>query len=299
MPHPFFWIDAFTSVAYGGNPCAVFLEADGLSASQMQRLAREINLSETAFVSRSKRADFEARYFTPEEELPFAGHPTIAVAHALARSGRLSFVDKLATARLGLPAGVIPLRVRVSGSGSEVTMSQLKPRFLRRYDRAEVAGIFGLRVDDLLDDVSPQTVSTGTPILMVALKTHEALKRVHYPDPARYAEFKTSGDFFYPHHFVLRGATEGGTTFARSVALPPGGLEDPFTGSSTGCMAAYLWKHGLLAKPRFVAQQGHWMKRPGEAQVEVIGPPGDIERVELSGAATTVFAGELEILARD
>ena len=101
--------------------------------------------------------------------------------------------------------------------------------------------------------------------------------------------------FFSPHLFCLGGATPRGHTFARHFGVPPDATEDPFTGSATGGMAAYLWRYGLIAGPRFVAEQGHWMGRPGHADVEVVGPPDAIETVRVGGAAVTVLRGELAL----
>src|ERR1035437_176620 len=98
--YPFYWVDAFTSKELGGNPCAVVLDAGTLSSKSMQSIAREMNLSETAFVMSSKKANFAARYFTPEGELPFAGHPTIATIHTLIHSGRLKVLEPVASVSL-------------------------------------------------------------------------------------------------------------------------------------------------------------------------------------------------------
>lgn len=290
---PFYWIDAFTNKRLGGNPCAVVLDADRFSTEEMQAIAREINLSETAFVLKSTRADFGARYFTPQEELPFAGHPTVAVAHSLVCAGLIKPGESGVDIRLELPAGVIPVRVSGNAQGSKVTMSQLAPKFLRTYQPEEILPIFGLSTQDLLPGAPIQTVSTGTPILMIPLASHEVLRRVEYRDAALYKRVRVVGDFYYPHFFTLQGATSRGQTFARSLGTPPNGLEDPFTGSSTGCMAAYLWKHRLIKSPAFIAEQGHWMNRPGEAEVEVVGPPDQIETIRLTGNAVSLIEGRL------
>ncbi|MBZ0300956.1 MAG: PhzF family phenazine biosynthesis protein, partial [Anaerolineae bacterium] len=101
------------------------------------------------------------------------------------------------------------------------------------------------------------------------------------------------GDFFSPHLFCLEGVTATGRTFARHFGTPPDTLEDPFTGSATGGMAAYLWHYGLIDTPSFWAEQGHWMQRPGVGYAEVVGPPDAIETVQVGGAAVTVLRGEL------
>lgn len=293
--HRIYWIDAFTKERFSGNPCAVVLNADQLSPQTMQIVAMELNLSETAFVFQSDRANFGARYFTPAGELPFAGHPTIAVIHALSEAGLIQSDDgEVYNTSIEVPAGVIPLSYSRTDLVSRVKMQQLRPKFLRKYSSKEIAEIFGLSPANILENAEPQTVSTGTPILMVPWTNLEILKRVQYKDPDRYLELRKKGDFIFAHHFCLQGISPLSSTFARSLGTPPNTLEDPFTGSATGCMGAFLWHHGFVSNSSFVAEQGHWMGRPGTAEIEVIGPREDISHVFVSGNAITIFSGEIE-----
>ncbi len=288
-------VDAFTTTPLGGNPCAVVFEADLLETHTMQAIAREMNLSETAFVLESGRADVRARYFTPAEEIPLAGHPTIATFHALIESGRLQFAGPVQNYTLELQAGVIEVEVQGDGGmAARVIMSQRAPEFLRQYQPEEILPVFGLCLDDLLPDVVIQTVSTGTPQLMVPLQNSHSLRRVEM-NVAAYRELRQAGDFFSPHFFILEGATSEGDTFSRHLGVPPDMVEDPFTGSATGGMGAYRWRYGLIAQPSFVAEQGHWMNRPGAATVEVVGPPESIATVRVGGPAVTVMEGILMI----
>ena len=174
--YPFLIVDAFAGRPLEGNPCAVVLDADGLDAGTMQALARETNLSETAFVVRpsSGHDAFAARYFTPETEIPFAGHPTVATVRALVDTDRV-------------------------------------------------------------------------------------------------------------------GVGQSDTT------VLPDTIEDPFTGSATGATAAHLWRHDVLDEPRFVAEQGHDMGRPGRAHVEVMGDRSKIRAVRVGGSAVTVVRGTLQL----
>lgn len=292
---PFFWIDAFTSTPLLGNPCAVVVDADGLEDAEMLRIAREMNLSETAFVTASDVADFGARYFTPAEEIPLAGHPTLAVTRALLDSGRLPTPSEARVFTLELREGPIRVEVRpFERDRALIAMTQRPPTFHRVYERAAVARAFGLASEDLEPAAPPQTVSTGTPQLMVPVASLAALRGARM-DVEAYRGLKDGGDFFSPHLFVGEGATPEGDTFARHFGVPPDTLEDPFTGSATGGMAAYLWRHGLLNRPRFVAEQGHDMGRPGSAIVEVEGSPGSPEVVRVAGEAVTVVRGEIEL----
>lgn len=295
MRLPFMQVDAFTSTPLQGNPCAVVFEADGLAEEQMLAIAREMNLSETAFVLASEQADVRARYFTPAEEIPLAGHPTIATLYALVETGRLPVAGGATTVRLELEAGVIPVEVQVEkGRARRVTMSQLRPQFLASYAPAEVLPAFGLEPEAARDDLPLQTVSTGTPQLMVPLREQEALRRAQI-DPPAYRALKEKADFFSVHLFCMQGFTPAGATSARHLGLPPEPPEDPFTGSATGNMGAYLWRYGLLSEPFFVAEQGHWMHRPGQATVEVVGPRHDISTVRVGGEAVAVLEGELRL----
>ncbi|MCQ3974250.1 MAG: PhzF family phenazine biosynthesis protein, partial [Anaerolineae bacterium] len=282
MPtYPFMQVDAFTDRPLGGNPCAILFETDDMDEATMQAIAREMNLSETAFVRRSAVADFGVRYFTPAEEIPLAGHPTIATTFALVDTGRLALTGDMTRLTLELQVGPIPVEIFASGGKAQrIVMTQKKPLFLKTYDPAEILPVFNLTPDDALPGVPIQTVSTGTPQLMVALRNHDALRRARLEMPA-YAELRARADFFSPHLFCLDGVTEAGQTFARHFGTPPDTMEDPFTGSATGGMAAFLWRYGLLEEPTFIAEQGHWLGRPGQATVEVVGPRDDIETVKV------------------
>lgn len=293
--YPFMQVDAFTDVALSGNPCAIFFDTQDMDDQTMLAITREMNLSESSFVRSSDIADFGVRYFTPMGEIPLAGHPTIATTHALIESGRLSLSGDKTRITLELQVGPIPVEIEAKhGKVMNITMSQKKPQFLRIYDPEVILPVFGLETDDLLPDTPIQTVSTGTPQLMVCVKSLDVLKRLN-TDSKAYQELFTKSDWFSSHFFCLEGFTSQGKTFARHLSPPPDIFEDPFTGSATGGMAAYLWHYGLLDEPRFIAEQGNWMNRPGRATVEVVGPREDIQTVKIGGPAVTVLRGELEI----
>ncbi|HID51067.1 MAG TPA: PhzF family phenazine biosynthesis protein [Anaerolineae bacterium] len=293
--YPFTQVDAFTDKPLAGNPCAILFDTDDLSDGQMLAIAKEMNLSETAFVRHSDIADFGVRYFTPAEEIPLAGHPTIATTHALIDDGRLPLTDPKTSITFELQVGPIEIEIFAEdGRPPRIVMSQKKPQFGAIHNPAQVMPAFGLSPDDLWPDAPIQTVSTGTPQLMIPLRGLEALRRAQVNIPV-YAALRETADFFSPHLFCLEGVTPNGRTFARHFGLPPDTMEDPFTGSATGGMAAYLWHYGLIDQPVFVAEQGHWLNRPGQAFVEVIGPPDDMETVKVGGTAVTVLRGELTI----
>jgi trans-2,3-dihydro-3-hydroxyanthranilate isomerase len=151
---------------------------------------------------------------------------------------------------------------------------------MRTYDPEKIMPLFGLEADDALPGAPIQTVNTGTPMLMIPLRDHSALRRAEL-HVSKYLALKEQSDFFSPHLFCNVGLTEDTDTFARHFGVPPDTYEDPFTGSASGCMAAYLWHYGLIKRPWIIAGQGHWMGRPGKARLEVVGTPEDIQTVKL------------------
>lgn len=281
------WVDAFTDVPMEGNPCAVVFDADDLRVEQRVAFVRETRLSEGAFVVRSDQADFGVRYYTAAGEILMAGHPTIATAAALDAAGMLG---GRAAFTLELGAGVLPVEVGRNGQRPLYTMTQFAPRFGRIYPKTAVARLIGLHPRDI--EGKPQTVSTGTAFLLVRLKTPEALLRARL-DIEAMKEFRKTADFREPYLCVTEGFTREGATSARLMLTPPEPAEDPFTGAATGCMAAWLWQTGAVSQPRFVAEQGHPMGRPGRAEVEVLGPPGAIEGVRVGGSAVVLMDGRL------
>lgn len=290
--HAFLHVDAFTSTPLQGNPCVVVFDADDLSVETMQAIALELNLSETAFVLKSSVADFRARYFTPMEEIPLAGHPTISTIFALIHTGRLQLTAPYMSILLELQVGPIPIEIYSTSSHVDrIVMSQKKPKFQRIYSAEEVLPAFGLAAEDLVEGVPIQTVSTGTPQLMVMVKSIEVLRKARL-NLTEYIALRERGDFFSPHLFCLQGITAEGQTFARHFGVPPDTMEDPFTGSASGGMGAFLWHYSLIPTASFVAQQGHLMHRPGQAYIEVIGPKEDIETVKVGGTAVPVKQGE-------
>jgi len=296
MPqYPMMLVDAFTEKPLAGNACAVLFETDGMDPETMQAVAREMNLSETAFARRSQIADVGARYYTPGSEIPLAGHPTIATIYALVRTGRITMKGDSTPISLELRDG--PIAVEVRGSGGvvrQVVMTQRRPEFGPALDAAKVMPLLGLTPADLIPGAPIEVVSTGTPQLFVPVRDLETLKRVAL-DLRGCGALRQAVGFFSIHLFTPRGATPRGRTFARHFGVPPDTFEDPFTGSATGGMGAYLWRHRLIESPNFIAEQGHWMHRPGEAQVEVVGPPDAIETVRVGGAAVAVMEGTITL----
>lgn len=290
------WVDAFTDMPFGGNPCAVVFDTVGIPEATRIAFTRETRLSECAFVQPSDVADVGARYYLASGEILMAGHPTIATVAALLDAGdAIRLKDGRAEFTLEVGAGVLPITVDAAGGGHpRITMQQLRPTFGQTWDPVLIAPVVGLSPDDLA--APPQTVSTGSPYLITQLTSHEALRRARL-DVDALSEFHAQHDtdFLVPFLTAMGGATEEGDVFSRLLMAPPGPPEDPFTGSATGCLGAWLWTHGHLDRPTFVAEQGHDMGRPGRAEVEVLGPPDDIDGVLVTGTGVVLMRGTLAL----
>ncbi|MEL6482584.1 MAG: PhzF family phenazine biosynthesis protein [Pseudomonadota bacterium] len=281
------WIDAFTDRAFGGNPCAVVFDAADVPVETRLAFTQETRLSECAFLVGSDVADFGARYYLASREILMAGHPTIATCMALEHAGLLEGRDEIT---LEVGAGVMPVTIDRSGPEPVFTMTQPAPRFGDYHAPEVVAPLVGLTPADIVG--RPRSVATGNMFCVTELMDHEALARA-VMDGGAMLEARERLDFWEPFLFVREGFTAAGDTAARLLLPPPEPPEDPFTGSATGSLAAYLWSEGMIERPRFTAEQGHGMGRPGRASVEVLGPRDAIEGVRVGGSAAVLMDGQV------
>ncbi|MCG7627639.1 PhzF family phenazine biosynthesis protein [Epibacterium sp. MM17-32] len=283
----FDWVDAFTDRPFGGNGCAVVHGGAHLPAAVACAYVRETSLVECTFTGPSEVADIRVRYFLASREIPFAGHPTIATVAAMRDRGLITG-DRLT---LETGAGIVPVVLE----GDQIVMQQVAPTFGPRPDPALVAAAISRPVAEIVGQ--PQLVSTGLPFCITVLKDHAALKAARLDATAMQALGAALGadgsDVMEPFLVTLEGATAGGDTFSRLLMLPPSPPEDPFTGSATGAMAAYLWHHGLMEPARFVAEQGHLMGRPGQAVVSRVGPVDAIKGVRVGGTGFVLMRGSV------
>lgn len=287
MAFEFDWVDAFTDQVFGGNGCAVVHGGAVLPDAVCMAYVRETSLVECTFTGPSEVADIRVRYFLPSREIPFAGHPTVATVVAMRRRGLIADGPLV----LETAAGLVPVKVQ----GDRVTMTQIKPVFGAHVDAALVAAVGGIAAADIVH--APQIVSTGLPFCITVVRDRATLERVRLDLDGVAAYAAALGhegiDIMEPFWVTLEGATPAGDTFSRLLMAPPSPPEDPFTGSATGCMAAYLWAHGLIETPKFTAEQGNGLGRPGQAQVEVLGPREAIAGVKVSGQGALVMSGQV------
>ncbi|WP_377190337.1 PhzF family phenazine biosynthesis protein [Ruegeria meonggei] len=285
----FDWVDAFSDRAFGGNGCAVVHGGAVLAQDTCMDYVRETSLVECTFTGPSDVADIRVRYFLASREIPFAGHPTIATVAAM-RSRGLIQGDTLT---LETGAGIVPIRF----NGDEIEMTQIAPQFGDYIPADLVAAAVSLPQEAIISP--PQLVSTGLPFCVTVLRDHDALRAAKLVEEplrkvAERAGFSGS-DVAEPFLVTLKGATGAGDTFSRLLLAPPSPPEDPFTGSATGAMAAYLWKHGLMPKDTFTAEQGNDMGRPGQARVTRVGPADAMTGIKVAGRGFVLMRGQVDL----
>ena len=282
MRVPFRLLDVFADEPFTGNQLCVVPDAPpDLEAETMLTLAREIGFSETAFVTAVRPDGYDVRIFTPDGELPFAGHPTIGTAFVLVSDGR---VDPSAVQTCA--AGEIPVQVDLASG--RATMRQLPPVFSEPFgDRAAVAAGAGLEAHDLAEDLPVVAISTGIAHLMVPVRDEATLRGAgRNPRACHVACEAADAESLYL--FAVRG--EGDVMarmFDRFMAIG----EDAATGSAAGPLGAYLSRHGLAGMPgRALVSQGEMMGRPSSLQVDVEAE-GASWRIDVSGGVRAMGEG--------
>ena len=282
-------VDVFTERPLEGNALAVFPDAPGLDDATMQKIARELNLSETTFVSPATRADCAAkvRIFTPTKELIFAGHPTIGTSFVLLDEGAVhkdsrSFV---------LEEKVGPVSIRVEhGERPLIWLTTPPIKYGRTFDPGLCARSLGIEPNDLLE-ITPQLLSAGNPTIFVAVKDKEVVDRA-WLDLQGMATL-TDGQQETACVFVF--APTSGGAYSRMFAPEYGIIEDPATGSSTGPLAAFMLRHSLVsgaAGSRFVSEQGTKMGRRSILHVQLNGEQG-ADGIEVGGYVSPVAEATL------
>ncbi len=293
-------VDVFTDRALTGNSLAVFLDGRGLSTKNMQDLAREMNLSETTFIlpgdARAEKArGIRVRIFTVQEELPFAGHPTLGTAFVLRGQGGAEEV------KLELNVGTVPVRfTEKRGEAVFGEMTQRNPEFGAVHNVEDIARLTNLSVSDFDPSVPIQTVSTGMPFTMVPLRSLKAIAKLRL-DLERAGEYlaRNGGKFFY---FVSRETIGPKARLHARMIFYNG--DDPATGSAAGCCAAWMVAHGVAASDEQVLiEQGTEMHRPSSIFVRATKAekardnfPGNyIVNVRVGGNCVEVLRGEVAI----
>jgi PhzF family phenazine biosynthesis protein len=283
QPKEFCQVDVFTQRPLLGNPVAVFLDADDFDGESMQRIARWTNLSETTFVlkPRAPEASYRLRIFTPRQELPFAGHPSVGTAHALLEAGRIDPADGPLLQECA--AGLLPLRIEGAGSTRIIHVRAPRARLqpVVEGDCARLGSALGAMPQA---QPPPQVVDNG-PHWWVAAYDHGDAVRALRPDMHALATLTLERGAVGVA--VFGAQKDGEAQLVVRCFCPADGIpEDPVTGSGNAAIAAFLRAHDRLPGPRYIASQGREIGRDGLLHMSV-----DAEDIELGGACVTVLRG--------
>ena len=294
MEISFYQVDVFTKQLFGGNPLAVFPQAQDFKEEDLQKVAREMNLSETTFVypSTSEEADFDVRIFTPTCEIPFAGHPTLGTAYVLRENGLVT-KDKNPL-RLNFKAGIIP----VWTEEDKGFMQHPPAKFLQELERSEkIAQALGLGLEHLDGRFPIQVVSTGFPALLVPVISLDKIKEIAINTQTLHEVLEPLGiDMVYA--FTTQVVHSSFSLHSRAFAPSMGIPEDPATGSVSGAVGAYLAKYDVIEKEKLgdiKIEQGYEMKRPSSIYVQVTQQGSEIQKIRVGGQTQSVFTGQMNL----
>lgn len=294
----FLVVNAFAEDRFGGNPAGVFTKAEGLTDEEMQLIARQLNLVETVFVFKEDHPgiDRRLRYFTPNKELPIAGHPTIAAWVALVHDGEISLSERKLFAQRTQP-GIQNISIEIQQDRICVSMEQEPPRFLEvATDRSRVAHVFGISESELVETLPIQAIDTGLGHIIVPVKDIEALMRVTRKiEPLR--ELCSALGVREAQIFCLDSLRSDLDLHTRNIC-PRDGIEDPACGVGNGALGAYLAKHVYPDKNefRFRAEQGHVVNMPSVIEVAVKVVEGAF-KVSVGGSALVMVRGTIDVVA--
>lgn len=287
----FFITDVFTSQRYGGNQLATFVDCESLSEREMQQIAKEINFSETTFITSRQPRDggFDVRIFTPNAEVEFAGHPTLGTAHIIRNKLRLTEANEVA---LNLRIGKIPVSFAETATQTSVLwMKQMRPTFGKRLDAITLARVLGVEPSDIDQEFPIEEVSTGFPTLVVPLRSLDALRCAKVDKGAYFALMNDAWA-----RLILAFSTEAYES-AQDVSVRVfadyyGITEDAATGSANGCLATYLARHRVFGSSSIdvLAGQGYEMARPSTLALRANETDGAIE-VSVGGSVVDVAEG--------
>lgn len=293
----------FTSQPFGGNPVAVFPDADGLTDDELQQIAREMNLSETVFVfpPTDPAAVARLRIFTPTQEIPFAGHPVLGTFYVLAQIGRISTQEPVTSVVQECNIGLFSVELHAEQSRVvRVVMSQPKPEFLDPIDAIDdvylIGGALSLPKHVIADTKWPlQVVSTGLPVLIVPVRTLTAVRSIN-PDASAIINvcerFGANGIMVFTTVTVESFASVHARMFAPKIGI----LEDPATGSAGGALGAYLVQNGVVEvgpTTNILIEQGYEIDRPSRILVQVESDDDIIQGVKVGGHCVMVVEGTL------
>jgi PhzF family phenazine biosynthesis protein len=292
-------VDAFTDEAFRGNPAGVVTEALGLSAGEMQKIANEMNLVETTFVfpPTDAKADFKIRYFTPQNEVAVAGHPTIATIHALVEEGKIKLANGMGRVHVETGAGVLPVDIRAADAGNyKIKLTLATPKFEPApVSHADLAVLLGTEGGNVDARYRIQKMYTGIYWFVARLTSLEAIRTLR-PDMTAIAELSRREKVTGIQVFTTE-TEDPACDFHVRTFLPNEGInEDPVCGTGNSCIGAFMVENEIAktnGRVEFTSEQGLELGRPARVYIEVEGKPQAVTTVRISGTAVTVLTGEI------
>ncbi len=282
-------LNAFAKNPQGGNPAGVVLEAGSLSDNQMQQITKEVSFSETAFVSKSDKADFRVRFFTPKGEVDLCGHATIATFFLMAKLKLIQFGMYTQETK----AGVLNIEVK---SDEAIFMNQNTPQFFEEIDKEEIAHSLNIPIEVIESDLPIQIVSTGLRDILVPIRTLSELHSIK-PNFEKVYEISKKYDVVGYHLFTLETKFDS-TAHCRNLAPLYDIPEESATGTSNGALSCYLWKNRKINNDQsqnLVYEQGYSMGKPSEILVNLITDDEKIVEVKVGGIASNIQQKEIKI----
>lgn len=295
----YFLLDVFTKNMFGGNQLAVFPEGQYVKEELMQKIARELQLSETVFIQDPVNQDsnFSMRIFTPTMELPTAGHPTIGSAFYMVRHIEVKDDDVKLNLLIDQKVGTIKAAVDLdNGVPMFTNMIQPLPEFGKIYDnRAEFAKMLNLETNDLMD-LPIQTVSCGVEYVIIPVKDLKSVQEINF-NTQIWESLKNKLGIKFVYAFTMASETEGCHVHGRMFAPEAGIIEDAATGSANGPLGCYIYNYDLMPKTNnvidFVSEQGFEIGRPSYLHITITGNGTEITEVKVGGECVLVGQGEL------
>ena len=288
-------IDSFSDKKFLGNPAGVIYNADGLNEKDMQKIARELNNSETAFIflSNSKDYDVHVRFFTPLKEVPICGHATIAAHYVIALEN--NFKEKTCI-RQKTGAGILPVDIEPTENSYNIIMTQGKVEFgeiIEKKNLGRLVSALGIDNNDLITEAPVQIVSTGHSKVMIGIKDYKQLHNLKLNELSNI--INCNGYFVFTFDSDEKEILLKGRMFAPAIGIE----EDPVTGNANGPVGAYIVKYKLAEFEdnnfKFSAKQGISIGREGKINVNVNIENEEPVQVQVSGTATIVFKTEIEL----
>ncbi len=280
----FDWVDAFSNRAFHGNGCAVVYGAEDWLLEERLAYVRETGLTECTFVSPQEDGNWQIRYYLASEEIPYAGHPTIATAWSLFKRGLVKS-ETVLHARIGA--------INIAIQDGWVRIEAPIPELGRQFEPAEIAEIYGLTSDDIAR--KPQLISSGLSFIVTELRDQAAMDRATL-NVKMLAELRAKHrlpSFCEPYLVTFSHQFEDqALTLGRLLLAPPNPKEDAFTGSASGMMAAWAHFHKLVPES-FVHAQGHDLGRIGFAKLALKGAPKSLISLQISGQAHILMSGHI------